>query len=82
MTGFQYDKDAAGVVTVTMDMDGAVNSMSSAFLPALRDTVEKLEQEEGLSGVVVASAKKNLFRGRRSQFTVSGYTGKRGDVLQ
>ena len=44
MSGFNYDKDANGVVTVTMDMDGPVNSMSEAFLPALRETVEKLEE--------------------------------------
>ena len=43
MSGFNYEKDANGVVTVTMDMEGPVNSMSEAFLPALRDTVEKLE---------------------------------------
>jgi len=33
MSGFNYEKDANGVVTVTMDMDGPVNSMSEAFLP-------------------------------------------------
>ena len=47
MSGFNYEKDANGVVTVTMDMDGPVNSMSEAFLPALRETVEKLEAEIG-----------------------------------
>ena len=52
MSGFNYEKDANGVVTVTMDMDGPVNSMSEAFLPALRETVEKLEAEGDLTGVV------------------------------
>ena len=63
MSRFDYDKDANGVVTVTMDMEGPVNSMSEAFLPALRDTVEKLEAESGLMGVVLASAKKTFFAG-------------------
>ena len=63
MSGFNYEKDASGVVTVTMDMDGPVNSMSEAFLPALRDTVEKLEAESDLTGVVLASAKKTFFAG-------------------
>jgi len=63
MSGFNYEKDANGVVTVTMDMDGPVNSMSEAFLPALRDTVEKLEAESDLTGVVLASAKKTFFAG-------------------
>ena len=48
MSGFGYEKDANGVVTVTMDMEGPVNSMSEAFLPALRETVEKLEAENDL----------------------------------
>ena len=34
MSGFNYDKDANGVVTVTMDMEGPVNSMSPEFLAA------------------------------------------------
>ena len=63
MTGFHYEKDTNGVVTVTMDMDGPVNSMSEAFLPALRDTVQKLEAETDLTGVVLASAKKTFFAG-------------------
>ena len=63
MSGFNYEKDANGVVTVTMDMEGPVNSMSEAFLPALRDTVDKLEAETDLTGVVLASAKKTFFAG-------------------
>ena len=63
MSGFDYDKDANGVVTVTMDMEGAVNSMSAAFLPALRETVDRLEAEDGLTGVVLASGKKTFFAG-------------------
>jgi len=63
MSGFNYDKDANGVVTVTMDMEGPVNSMSSAFLPLLRETVAKLESESDLTGVVLASAKKTFFAG-------------------
>ena len=63
MSGFNYEKDASGVVTVTMDMEGPVNSMSSAFLPLLRETVEKLESESELTGVVLTSAKKTFFAG-------------------
>ena len=33
---FHYDKDDNNVVTVTMDMDGPVNSMSNAFSRFLR----------------------------------------------
>lgn len=63
MSVFQYEKDADGIVTVTMDMTGPVNSMSAEFNPVMKETVEKLEKEEGLTGVVFASAKKTFFAG-------------------
>ncbi len=63
MSGFNYEKDADGIVTVTMDMDGPVNSMSPEFLPLLEDTVGKLEGEQDLSGVVFTSAKSTFFAG-------------------
>ncbi|MEY2907723.1 MAG: hypothetical protein RLZZ602_246, partial [Pseudomonadota bacterium] len=63
MSGFNYEKDADGIVTITMDMDGPVNSMSPAFLPLLDDTMDRLESEEGLTGVVLTSAKKTFFAG-------------------
>ena len=63
MSGFHYEKDADGIVTVTMDMDGAVNSMSPAFLPLFQETLNKLESETGLAGVVLTSAKKTFFAG-------------------
>jgi len=63
MSGFNYEKDADGIVTVTMDMAGPVNSMSEEFLPLLEDTAGKLEAEEGLTGVVLTSAKKTFFAG-------------------
>lgn len=63
MSGFNYEKDSDGIVTVTMDMAGPVNSMSTEFNPTWKDMVEKLEKEDGLTGVVLASAKKTFFAG-------------------
>jgi len=63
MSGFNYEKDADNIVTITMDMDGPVNSMSPAFLPLLEETVVKLEAEDGLKGVVLTSAKSTFFAG-------------------
>jgi 3-hydroxyacyl-CoA dehydrogenase/enoyl-CoA hydratase/3-hydroxybutyryl-CoA epimerase len=63
MSDFNYEKDADGIVTVTMDMAGPVNSMSAEFNPLLKEMVEKLEREEGMTGVVLASAKKTFFAG-------------------
>lgn len=60
---FKYDKDADGIVTVTMDMTGPVNSMNAEFNAAWKVMMEKLEVEEGLTGVVIASAKSTFFAG-------------------
>ena len=61
--GFDYQIDADGIVTLTMDMPGPVNAMSDGYRAAMTEFVEKLENQEGLSGVVLASAKKTFFAG-------------------
>ena len=63
MTVFTYEKDADGIVTVTMDMDGPVNAVNDTFLPAMGDAVSKLEAEKGLRGVIITSAKDTFFAG-------------------
>ncbi|MDB2433481.1 3-hydroxyacyl-CoA dehydrogenase NAD-binding domain-containing protein [Luminiphilus sp.] len=60
---FDYEKDSNNIVTVTMDMDGPVNSMSEAFLPLLEETLGKLEADTDLAGVVLASGKSTFFAG-------------------
>ncbi len=63
MSVFKYEKDADGIVTVTMDMTGPVNAMNEEYRQAMAETIERLETEEGLTGVVFASAKKVFFAG-------------------
>jgi len=63
MSVFKYEKDANGIVTITMDQTGPVNAMNEEYRVAMAETVDKLEQEEGLAGVVFASAKKVFFAG-------------------
>ena len=63
MSVFKYEKDADGIVTVTMDMNGPVNAMNEEYRQAMTETVARLEQEQGLTGVVLASAKKVFFAG-------------------
>jgi len=63
MSGFNYEKDSDGIVTVTMDLHGPVNAMNEEYRQAMAATVDRLEQEEGLTGVVFASAKKVFFAG-------------------
>lgn len=63
MSVFNYKKDADGIVTITMDMTGPVNAMNDEYGVAMTETVDKLEAEKGLTGVVFASAKKTFFAG-------------------
>ena len=63
-TDFTYDKDADGIVTVTMDMQGqGANTMGAKYLPAMEGTLARLQAEPGLTGVVFTSAKKTFFAG-------------------
>ena len=45
---FHYEKDANQIVTVTMDMDGPVNSMSDAFLPLFESTLDSSRPRQTL----------------------------------
>ncbi len=63
MSVFSYEKDADGIVTITMDQTGPVNAMNAEYRDAMADAVEKLAAEEGLTGVILASAKKTFFAG-------------------
>ena len=61
----RYDRDAGGVVTLTLDQPGhSTNVMNAAYVTAMEAAVERLESErEGLDGVVVTSAKDTFFAG-------------------
>ena len=63
MSVFKYYKDADGIVTITMDMTGPVNAMNQEYVIAMGETVDKLEAETQLTGVVFTSAKKGFFAG-------------------
>ncbi|MET0379496.1 MAG: enoyl-CoA hydratase-related protein [Spongiibacteraceae bacterium] len=64
MSDFIYEKDADGIVTVTMDIQGQpVNTMNDAFISGINAIVKRLEQESGLTGVIIASAKSTFFAG-------------------
>ena len=64
MSDYTYDKDADGIVTVTLDMEGqSANTMNSRYVPMMEEILGRLQAEEGLTGVVFASAKKTFFAG-------------------
>ncbi|TDK43740.1 3-hydroxyacyl-CoA dehydrogenase NAD-binding domain-containing protein [Antarcticimicrobium luteum] len=64
MSDYTYDKDESGIVTVTLDMAGqSANTMNARYIPMMEEILARLQTEEGLTGVVIASAKKTFFAG-------------------
>jgi 3-hydroxyacyl-CoA dehydrogenase / enoyl-CoA hydratase / 3-hydroxybutyryl-CoA epimerase len=64
-TAIRYDKDDAGLVTLTLDDPGAsANTMNEAYRTSMGEVVDRLEAErESVTGVIVTSAKKTFFAG-------------------
>ena len=60
-----WDMDADGIVTLTMDdPDQGANTMNQTFQDSLRLTADRLEKEkESISGVILTSGKKTFFAG-------------------
>src|SRR5260370_24929379 len=63
MSEFEYQKDVDGIVTLTMNMAGPVNVMNREYDTLMAEAVQRLERENGLKGVIFASAKKTFFPG-------------------
>lgn len=63
MNTFSYEKDEKGIVVITMDMNGPVNAINDEFYREMSRTVELLESETNLLGVIFASAKETFFAG-------------------
>ncbi|OUS28828.1 3-hydroxyacyl-CoA dehydrogenase [Gammaproteobacteria bacterium 45_16_T64] len=60
----RYEKDSDNIVLLTMDMPGqSANTMNATYVEAMGATVERLEKEENLAGVVLTSAKSTFFAG-------------------
>ncbi|MFW6773273.1 3-hydroxyacyl-CoA dehydrogenase NAD-binding domain-containing protein [Nocardioides sp. CPCC 205120] len=65
-TAVRYDKDADGIVTLTLDdPNQSANTMNDLYRTSMIDAVEKLyaEPEGSVKGVIIASAKKTFFAG-------------------
>ncbi|MFI7498976.1 3-hydroxyacyl-CoA dehydrogenase NAD-binding domain-containing protein [Streptomyces sp. NPDC049687] len=62
---FRWERDADGIVTVTMDDPGqSANTMNDRFIRELPALVDHLHAErEAITGVVITSAKKTFFAG-------------------
>jgi 3-hydroxyacyl-CoA dehydrogenase/enoyl-CoA hydratase/3-hydroxybutyryl-CoA epimerase len=65
----RYDKDADGIVTLTLDDPTAsANTMNDLYLESMAAVVQRLydelaQDESSVSGVVIASAKRTFFAG-------------------
>ncbi len=61
----KWDKDADGIVTLTLDdPTGSANVMNEHYQESMHNAVERLVAEkDSISGVVIASAKKTFFAG-------------------
>lgn len=64
-TAVRYDRDADGIVTLTLDDPTAsANTMNDLYIEAMAACVQRLYDEvDDVTGVVVASAKKTFFAG-------------------
>jgi 3-hydroxyacyl-CoA dehydrogenase / enoyl-CoA hydratase / 3-hydroxybutyryl-CoA epimerase len=63
--GIRYEKDADGIVTLTMDDPTAsANTMNEVYRESMQAALERLEAEkDDVRGVVLTSAKKTFFAG-------------------
>ncbi|CAG7572126.1 3-hydroxyacyl-CoA dehydrogenase/enoyl-CoA hydratase/3-hydroxybutyryl-CoA epimerase [Barrientosiimonas humi] len=63
----RYDKDADGIVTLTLDdPEASANTMNERYSAAMGEALDRLEREVAdgdVKGVVVTSAKKTFFAG-------------------
>src|SRR6476646_7257276 len=64
-TAVRYDKDADGIVTLTLDDPTAsANTMNDLYVESMAAAVDRLYDEvDAVTGVVVTSAKKTFFAG-------------------
>ena len=64
MSAIQYEKNADGIVILTLDSpDQSANTMNADFRVALENIVSKLKSETDISGIIFKSAKKTFFAG-------------------
>jgi 3-hydroxyacyl-CoA dehydrogenase / enoyl-CoA hydratase / 3-hydroxybutyryl-CoA epimerase len=61
----QWDKDADGIVTLTLDdPTGSANVMNEHYSESMHNAVERLvAEQDSITGVVITSAKKTFFAG-------------------
>ncbi len=79
----QYDRDADGIVTLTLDDPTAsANTMNELYLTSMAAAVQRLYDEQAdVTGVVLASAKKTFFAGGNLKSMVQATAADAGSVF-
>ena len=80
----QWDKDADGIVTLTLDdPTGSANVMNEHYSESMHNAVERLVAEkDSITGVVITSAKKTFFAGGDLKGMIKARPGGRRRVLR
>jgi 3-hydroxyacyl-CoA dehydrogenase/enoyl-CoA hydratase/3-hydroxybutyryl-CoA epimerase len=82
-TAVHYDKDADGIVTLTLDDPTAsANTMNEIYQESMAAAVQRLYDEvDSVTGVVIASAKKTFFAGGNLKNMVQATKDDAGSVF-
>ncbi|ULQ45615.1 3-hydroxyacyl-CoA dehydrogenase NAD-binding domain-containing protein [Flagellatimonas centrodinii] len=64
MTAVKFEKDAQGVVTLTLDMPGrSMNVLNEALTGPFLDAIGQIERDPSITGVILTSGKKEFLAG-------------------
>lgn len=82
-TAVRYDRDADGIVTLTLDdPNQSANTMNELYRESMAAAVERLyEEQDEVTGVVIASAKKTFFAGGDLKLMTQTTKENAGDVF-
>ena len=82
-TAVRYERDADGIVTLTLDDPTAsANTMNELYRTSMDAAVDRLHDEvDDVTGVVIASAKKTFFAGGNLKGMVTTTPDDAADVF-
>ncbi|MDQ6523886.1 3-hydroxyacyl-CoA dehydrogenase NAD-binding domain-containing protein [Nocardioides sp. LHD-245] len=82
-TAVRYDRDADGIVTLTLDdPNQSANTMNELYRESMAAAVERLyAEQDDVTGVVIASAKKTFFAGGDLKLMVQTTRENAGEVF-
>jgi 3-hydroxyacyl-CoA dehydrogenase / enoyl-CoA hydratase / 3-hydroxybutyryl-CoA epimerase len=64
MTAVKFDKDANGIVTLTLDMPGrSMNVLNEELTRPFAEAIARIEADAGIKGVILTSGKKEFLAG-------------------